>query len=560
MKYLIITLPLSPTLIIDYFPSIITITFLLIIGFIIHRLATYFLLLKKEICILKEENQYFIDSFQSIRTPITLIHTPLNSICNDNCPEYIKKELLLAIQNIDCVNDHLTRLTNMRQVVIHPETMNIAEYELGNFVKNRVYSLKDHAATKRMKLEIESQFSYASTWLDQTKISPVIEKFIKNAIDYGEPQKNITFFVSISPLHWEIKTTFSEKGELIKCYECKKRNPLKSNTCSTYHFAESIMCKKLAEQCKGEIIVNNMHHTISLKFPIINSISSDLKYKSAVIEENNSEIKIDTLFGKNKNRNSIKPVVMLVESDDEFRAYLETCLSRDYIVKSHQNGSEALTSIVEEHPDLVICDTVLHEMSGIELSSRLKTSGKTSIIPIILYGSNIDTYQRNKREASLADTYLHMPFHIEELKIEMTVLIKNSRFLRKSFLQKVFGEQFLKAITDESAKESDDKFLNQVKEYVLENINNEELTINDIASYLCMSRTAFYNQWKALTGEAPKFFIFRVRMEKAHELLASGKYSVQVVPEMIGLKNLKNFRDRYKKYFGITPSETSRKG
>lgn len=45
-------------------------------------------------------------------------------------------------------------------------------------------------------------------------------------------------------------------------------------------------------------------------------------------------------------------------------------------------------------------------------------------------------------------------------------------------------------------------------------------------------------------------------MEKARELLESGKYSVNVVPELIGLRNLKNFRNKYKEYFGITPSES----
>ena len=62
------------------------------------------------------------------------------------------------------------------------------------------------------------------------------------------------------------------------------------------------------------------------------------------------------------------------------------------------NGSEALECIKEKYPDLVICGLMLHGMYGYELSSRLKTSGETSVIPIILYGSRIDIGQRNKRE------------------------------------------------------------------------------------------------------------------------------------------------------------------
>ena len=38
-----------------------------------------------------------------------------------------------------------------------------------------------------------------------------------------------------------------------------------------------------------------------------------------------------------------------------------------------------------------------------------------------------------------------------------------------------------------------------------------------------MSRTAFFNKWKALTGEAPKYFIYRIRMEKAREVIGEWK-------------------------------------
>lgn len=138
----------------------------------------------------------------------------------------------------------------------------------------------------------------------------------------------------------------------------------------------------------------------------------------------------------------------------------------------------------------------------------------------------------------------------------MNVLIKNSRFLRKSFLQKIFGEQFLKVKESEALNENNYRFINRVKDYILKNIDQENLTIDEVASELYMSRTTFFNKWKSLTGEAPKYFIYRVRMEKARELLESGKYSVNVVPELIGLRNLKNFRNKYKEYFGITPSES----
>lgn len=558
MKYLITTSLLTSIIIVIAIPNLLNSILLLTAGGVsLYWSLSYFITMQKETNLLKEENLYFIDSFQSIRIPITQIHISLQMICNKHYPEEIRQELL---RSIDCLNEHLYRLMNLKQLFIHPQSIDIAEYELGYFLKDRVNSLKDHAANKQVKLKVKTEFHYASAWIDQSKISPVIDKFIKNAIDYTEPKKTIILSISLSTEHWKISINNFENRKLIQCYKCKRHPLLKQKKELEYDFAKSIFCKKLTELCNGKILINHLNHNVSLNFPLKHSYKNVPERPRIHINENQEEKKIDNLFHKiPPQRGSTKPTIIIADSNENFRFYLEAHLSKDYIIKSFENGSEVLESIKEEHPDLIISDTVLHGMSGNELSSRLKTSGDTSIIPIILYGSHIDIDRRHKRETSLADTFLYIPFHIEDLKIEITVLIRNSRFLRKAFLQQIFGEQFIRIQTTKNLDNANCTFINKVKEFILENIDREDLTIDDIASQLCMSRTAFYNKWKLLTGEAPKVFIDRIRMEKARELLESGKCPVNVVPEMIGLRNLKNFRNRYKEYFKITPCKSIKK-
>lgn len=558
MKYLITTSLLTSIIIVIAIPNLLNSILLLTAGGVsLYWSLSYFITMQKETNLLKEENLYFIDSFQSIRIPITQIHISLQMICNKHYPEEIRQELL---RSIDCLNEHLYRLMNLKQLFIHPQSIDIAEYELGYFLKDRVNSLKDHAANKQVKLKVKTEFHYASAWIDQSKISPIIDKFIKNAIDYTEPKKTIILSISLSTEHWKISINNFENRKLIQCYKCKRHPLLKRKEELEYDFAKSIFCKKQTELCNGKILINHLNHNVSLNFPLKHSYKNVPERPRIHINENQEEKKIDNLFHKiPPQRGSTKPTIIIADSNENFRFYLEAHLSKDYIIKSFENGSEVLESIKEEHPDLIISDTVLHGMSGNELSSRLKTSGDTSIIPIILYGSHIDIDRRHKRETSLADTFLYIPFHIEDLKIEITVLIRNSRFLRKAFLQQIFGEQFIRIQTTKNLDNANFTFINKVKEFILENIDREDLTIDDIASQLCMSRTAFYNKWKLLTGEVPKFFIYRIRMEKARELLESGKCPVNVVPEMIGLRNLKNFRNRYKEYFKITPCESIKK-
>ena len=73
-------------------------------------------------------------------------------------------------------------------------------------------------------------------------------------------------------------------------------------------------------------------------------------------------------------------------------------------------------------------------------------------------------------------------------------------------------------------EEDNYQLINKVKKFILDNLDNESLKISHIASETGMSRTKFFIKWKFLTGEAPIEFMTRIRMEKARELLESGKY------------------------------------
>ena len=531
---------------------------LLILGGIsLYWLLSRFLSIQKERDFLKEENQYFIDSFQSIRNPIALVHTPLRTICNNACPENMKYDLLLVIRHIDYLDEHLDKLSGLKYLHNHPGNLDIAEHELGNFLKDRFRSLQSYATDKHIKLTVKTAFNYASAWFDKGKVTPIIEKFVMNAIDCSEPESNIILLISICQEHWEISVTDSENGKLTKLYNEHKRWMPKYKSEFECHFVKSILLKKLTNLCSGKILVNNSSHAITLRFPVKCTCGNKPNHPTLCITNSPENEKIDTLLVKAPcKRNSHKPVVVLADSNDDFRSYLEGCLTEDYTVKSFGDGAEAMDYIKDEYPDLVICDTELHSMNGVEFSSRLKTSCHTSIIPIFLYGSHIDIDRYNRRKTSLADTFLQIPFGVEELKIETSILIKNNRFLRKSFLQRVFGEKFLEIKATEILKTDESPLINKVTQIILKNLDNEKMTIKFIAEELGTSRTSLYNKWIQLTGEPLRNFIRKIRMEKAYEMLESGNYRVSEVPEKIGMKNVSNFRESYKDYFGKTPSET----
>ncbi|KAB6335063.1 sensor histidine kinase, partial [Bacteroides xylanisolvens] len=250
MKYLLQTSPLVYSAIAILILYQLNFTSILLAGGIsIYWIITHIITIQKERNLLKEGSQYFIDSFESIRTPLTLVHTPLKIACNDVSPENIRKELSLAIQNIDCLNTHLTRLTDLKQLFANSEKLNSSECELGTFIKNRITSLKTHAANNLVGLNIKTDFDYASVWFDQSKISPVIDKFIKYAIDHTEQKKTITLLITSNPEYWQIKITDFENKKILQCYKCKNWQLFKRKEELEYNFAKNIFCKRLIKMC-----------------------------------------------------------------------------------------------------------------------------------------------------------------------------------------------------------------------------------------------------------------------------------------------------------------------
>lgn len=522
-------------------------------------LLFHLLCISEERDLLKEGNQYFIDTFQNIRNPISLIKTPLGAVYEGDCPEDIKKELAVALHHIGGLEQHLIALMELKRLFGNSGSLVVAEHEIGAFMRKKVSFLQSHVAGLQMKLDLVPDFDYASAWFDPGKISPVIDRFVLSAIECSLPETHLSMQVSLKGDYWAIRIKDTGNKRFLKC--CRwysSRLPILRPLHGKQYGMGGVFFDKLMNICDGKILT--LEKEALLRFPIRCSCAVSGGYTSLNIPDtfqvNESEI---AFHGFSKKKNMDRPLVILADNDKGFKDYLEKRLSECFVVRSFDDGQEALEVICEEYPDLVICDIRLKGMSGEELSSKLKTSRDTSFIPVILMGAHIDVKRREKRCSSQADLFVCKPFNLEDLKVEISILINNSRFLRKTFLQKVFGEDFLTKPMERAQQDANLAFLNEVKLYIMENMDKEDLTVDDIASRMCMSRTTFYNKWKLLTGEAPKYLISRIRMEKARELLESGKFSVTMVAEMVGMRNLKNFRGRYKEYFGKTPKEFMKK-
>ena len=75
-----------------------------------------------------------------------------------------------------------------------------------------------------------------------------------------------------------------------------------------------------------------------------------------------------------------------------------------------------------------------------------------------------------------------------------------------------------------------------------------------------MSRTSFYNKLKALTDQAPADYIRLIRLKRAAHLLREKRYNITEISEITGFNDVKYFREVFKKYYKVTPSQYAKSG
>ena len=122
-----------------------------------------------------------------------------------------------------------------------------------------------------------------------------------------------------------------------------------------------------------------------------------------------------------------RPTVMVVDDDAVFVASLRSILSPRYEVRSAANGGEAMASIEDDPPDLVILDVMMDHMSeGFDVARELRSRPATSLIPIIIL-TGVDRVYNLRMEVDEswvpADRYLEKPISPQQLLDEVCELI-----------------------------------------------------------------------------------------------------------------------------------------
>jgi len=119
--------------------------------------------------------------------------------------------------------------------------------------------------------------------------------------------------------------------------------------------------------------------------------------------------------------------LLIVEDDLDISNMLKIYFTGlGYAVDAAVRGSEALEKTKQALPHLIVLDIMLPDIDGYEVCRTLRTSTRTSHIPVIFLTQKDERSDRLQGLELGADDYITKPFDIEELKLRVQGAIRRS--------------------------------------------------------------------------------------------------------------------------------------
>ena len=144
------------------------------------------------------------------------------------------------------------------------------------------------------------------------------------------------------------------------------------------------------------------------------------------------------------------------------------------------------------------------------------------------------------------------------LLVVLVALVVYVRFLhqqRKRFLAAMKKDAPASERPAEESPVLHDEWLQKAIKAVEQHIADDDYSVEQLASDLCMSRMTFYRKIQSATGQKPTEFIRTIRLRRATDLLQQGHMTVTEVSYATGFSSVSYFSRCFRTMFGVPPTQ-----
>ena len=538
------------------------------------RLAESLKFEKQRVRDIEEQNQsklrFFFNVSHEIRTPLTVIISLADSLIKEiSCTGDTRNKLTGIYRNCNQLRSLISELLDFRKQEQGHTHIHARHADMSALLRNTATLFTEYTLGKDITLQIDVP-DQLPMWFDPKQMQKVVSNLVSNAIKHTPQGGMVTIAAHADDSQAVI--TVSDTGSGI----AKEDLP---HLFSRFYQARNI--ETVADIGTGiglnltKGIVDMHHGTIEVtseqgqgtKFsvtlptkrdafaaeettdePLPNDNTKELLAANDSATTSHTSVENDT--SNTPEGHDERPIILIVEDNDDIRQLLSTLFAPLYRTRTAVDGAEALEMIGDEMPDIILSDVMMPNIDGLELCKTIKHDFTTCHIPVVLLTARTAVEKKLEGLKTGADDYITKPFNNDVLVSRCTNLINMRRLLQRKFSQHPHHEADMLA-TNPMDKDLLDRAMGIIDRYY----SDSEFSVDTFAREIGMSRTAFFNKWKNLTGETPKSFILNLRLRKAADMLRERHdLSIAEVSYANGFSSPRYFCKCFKDTYKIQPS------
>lgn len=506
--------------------------------------------IEKEKELYESKVNFFTEIAHEVRTPLTLINGPLETLQEMNIADpKINKNLTVITQNTNRLLTLTGQLLDFQKIGAHKFELKMEYVDITALLRETVARFEPTISQKNKILTVHISEETIEAVVDKEAITKILSNLLNNALKYARESIHVqlqreedVLIVRVTSDGDKIPVNISEQI-FEPFYQAEKKE--------STSFGVGIglpLARSLASLHKGKLYLDTTHDNNSfvLTIPIAKEMPQPLPQSEETIK-----VEIDTLGEGAPVEAEMKNYVLLVVEDNEtMLEFMSERLQEVFTVETAKNGKEALEILKNKRIDLVISDIMMSVMNGWELCKEIKSDMDLSHIPVIFLTAKNDIDSKINSLKIGAEAYVEKPFSFNYLKTQIVSLLYNRQKEREAFSKRPFFPT-----NKMQMNKVDEEFMNKVIRTIEENIVDTNLNVEHLAEILGMSRSSLLRKIKMLSNLSPVDFIRLIRLRKAAELIREGEYLIGDVCFMVGINSPSYFSKLFLKQFGMTPKD-----
>lgn len=513
--------------------------------------------------------QFFVNIAHEIRTPMTLIISPLQRLlATDSNPER-RKYYSTINHNANRLLQLVNQLMDIRKIDKGQMKLRFCPTDLVALLTEICTDFEYQAEAKQIELSYEHAEDKTIVWIDPANFDKIVFNLLSNAFKFTPRGGRICLRLSTEAGHAVISVSDNgvgipaDKTELIfeRFYQLNQNDAGIVGSGIGLH-----LTRQLVEQHHGSIRATNNDGGGSLfvvRIPLGNAHlqPSELADEEPEAEDVEvAEVTPQTPVAEADDDATPVPepkarkrfTIVFAEDDEEIRNYVCAELGSEFAVRDFENGKDAYAAVLKKAPDLIISDIMMPEMDGLELCRKIKHNVNVNHVPVVLLTAKTSEADNISGLSIGADAYIKKPFSIEVLRTTVSNLIRNREALRNNFSGRQTQDDKMAKL---GVKSPDDRLMERIMNVINSHLADENLNVAFIAQEVGISRVHLHRKLKELTNQSTRDFIRNTRLRQAAKLLAEKRHNISEISELTGFCSTTYFATVFRELYGMTPTE-----